>query len=147
MKRAIVIDIDGVIFDTAFILEEAEHLGLKGNSKWRYFYENCNSDRVDIMPNIKKFLDTFPRDYYYLIISTGRNWKCNVETDKKLISYGIISDRMFMRMDEDLRPAEEVKREHLKTIMKEFEIICFVDDNIENCEMAKDLGILALRRV
>ena len=146
MKQAIVIDIDGVILDTSFILKEAEKLGLKGNAKWRYFYENCNSDRVHLMLNIKRFLNIFLEDAF-LIISTGRNWKCSVETDKKLLSYGIEADRMFMRKDDDLRPAHEVKYEHLKTIMKEFQILAFIDDEIENCEMAKELGILALRRV
>ena len=43
--------------------------------------------------------------------------------------------------------ASEVKREHLIEIMKEFDIIAFIDDDLQNCEMAKELGILSLRRV
>ena len=32
-------------------------------------------------------------------------------------------------------------------IMKEFDVIAFIDDDLQNCEMAKELEILSLRRV
>ena len=52
-----------------------------------------------------------------------------------------------MRKDGDYRPSAEVKRDHLKEIMKKYKVTLFIDDEIENCEMAKELGITALRRV
>ena len=45
-RKAIVMDIDGVCLQTDFILDEIHSLGLKGEDKWDYFYEHCNSDRV-----------------------------------------------------------------------------------------------------
>ena len=45
-RKAIICDIDGVLLQTDFILDEIHALGLKGDEKWEYFYENCNSDRV-----------------------------------------------------------------------------------------------------
>ena len=31
--------------------------------------------------------------------------------------------------------------------MKEYDIVMFVDDDLSNCEMAKELGVLALRKI
>ena len=31
--------------------------------------------------------------------------------------------------------------------MESYDIIAFIDDDLANCEMAKELGILALRKV
>ena len=53
-----------------------------------------------------------------------------------------------MRKDDDFRPAYEVKREHIEIIRRMgYDIIAFIDDDLQNCEMAKSLGILSLRRV
>lgn len=43
--------------------------------------------------------------------------------------------------------ATEIKHEHLEEIVSEFDIVAFIDDDLDNCEMAKKLGIMALRRV
>jgi len=160
-RKAIVCDIDGCILQTDFILQEIHELGLKGNEKWEYFYKNCNSDRVEIIPEIKKYIDSFVHATYEvevepnvitidsvtLIVSTARNEKCRIETIDKLARHEIFFDRMYMRKDSDFRHAHEVKREHLLKIMEDFDIVAFIDDDIENCEMAKSLGILSLRRV
>lgn len=147
--KAIVIDIDGVCLQTDFILDEIHKLGLKGEEKWEYFYNNCNSDRVKAIETTKNFYTTirYGINDLYCIISTARNEKCSVVTLKKLAREKIIFDRSYWRKDGDLRLACEVKREHLLQIMEEFEVIAFIDDDLENCEMAKSLGILALRRV
>ena len=38
-------------------------------------------------------------------------------------------------------------REALLQIMEEFDVISFIDDDLQNYEMVKELGILSLRRV
>lgn len=145
-RKAIVIDIDNCVLDSQFILDEIHKLGLKGNDKWEYFYKNCNSDRVQLMPRIKEYLSGLHSEVGRFFM-TARNEKCSEETYKKLKSFRIRVDRFYMRKQNDFRPACEVKREHLIEIMKEFDVIAFIDDDIENCEMAKSLGILSLRRV
>ena len=55
-KKAIVLDIDGVILNTAFLFEEIFNLKLKGTAMWDYFHEHCNSDRVKVMSNFKALL-------------------------------------------------------------------------------------------
>lgn len=145
-RKVIVIDIDNCVLDTQFILDEIHKLGLKGEDKWEYFYKNCNSDRVQLMPRIKEYLSGLHSEVGRFFM-TARTGKCVEETAKKLESFKIRVDRLYMRKQNDLRPAHEVKREHLLRIMEDFDIIAFIDDDLQNCEMAKSLGILALRRV
>ena len=148
-KKAIVCDIDGVVLDTQFILDEIHELGLKGEEKWEYFYENCNSDRVKAIETTKNFYTTIRYEIndLWCISSTARNEKCSDATLKKLAREKIVFDRSYWRKDGDLRPACEVKREYLLQIMEEFDVIAFIDDDLQNCKMAKSLGILSLRRV
>lgn len=160
-RKCIICDLDNTLLDTQFILEEIHNLGLKGDEKWEYFYKNCNSDRVEVIPETKKYIDSFVHATYEvevepnvitidsvtLIVSTARNEKCRIATDEKLYRCGIKPYRIYMRKDSDIRPATEVKREHLIEIMKEFDIVAFIDDDIENCEMMKSLGIFALKVV
>lgn len=147
--KAIVCDVDGVILQTDFILREIFELGLKGEEKWEYFYEHCNSDRVKAIETFKNFYTTIRYGINDLccIISTARNERCSDATLKKLARDKIIFDMSYWRKNGDLRPACEVKREHLLKIMEKYDIVAFIDDDLDNCEMAKELGVLALRRV
>lgn len=145
-QKCIVCDIDNTILNTEFILREIYEKGLKGDDKWDYFHANCNSDRVNVFPNIIPFIRGFG-DNVVTVILTARNEKVRFQTAKKLWQYKIGFEEMYMRESDDYRPAEDVKKDHLQKIKEKYDIICFVDDNLGNCEMARDLGILALRRV
>lgn len=144
--KAIVCDIDGVLLDTNHIMQETEDLELYGDLKWDYFYNHCND--VEVITEAKEFIlkcaETFE-----VLLSTARNEKCKKTTLNKLQKEGLffLNCDIYMRKDGDLRPSCEVKREHLLKIMEEFNIIAFIDDDIDNCKMAKDLGILVLRKV
>ena len=50
----------------------------------------------------------------------------------------------MMRGKYDYRPASQVKKDILGLIMKEYKIDLLVDDEKDNVEMAKSLGICAL---
>lgn len=145
-QRAIVLDVDGVCLDSECIMRETFEQGLKGDAKWDYFYQHCNSDRVKLTPNIIPFIRSFP-DNVVTIISTARSERCRRGTARKLWQYKIGFEEMYMRALDDYRPAEEVKCEHLQEIIENYDVICFVDDSLENCEVAKELGVLALRCV
>ena len=147
-RKAIVCDIDSTILDSRFIIREIHELGLKGDEKWAYFYENCNSDRVEVISEMKTLLFSFWINDVTIIFSTARNKKCYDETVKKFSKEGIYFDKLLMRKDGDLRPANEIKREHIEIVKRmDYDVIAFIDDDLQNCEMAKELGILALRRV
>lgn len=147
-EDVIVFDVDGVLLNTEYIFKEIFNLKLKGDAKWDYFIKHCNSDRTQSYKNI---LDLWfcLSSRYKIFISTARNEKCKKDTLYKLAKccFFTTEDNLLMRKSNDYRPATEVKKEHLLQIMKNFNIILFIDDDLANCEMAKELGILTLRKV
>ena len=147
-EDAVVFDVDGVLLNTEYIFKEILNLNLKGDAKWNYFMEHCNSHKTK---PIKNALDLWYclNSRYKIFISTARNEKCKEETLLKLAEscFFTTEDNLFMRKNGDYRPALEIKREHLTEIMKNFNVLLFIDDDLANCEMAKELGILALRKV
>ena len=146
MGKAIVIDIDGVILDSAFLFDEIFKLGLKGDAMWDYFHEHCNSPRVTFMKNIISLVKNISPEVS-VMLSTSRNDICRRDTEERLQEENFLYNYLYMRRDGDYRQSSDIKREHLKDISKNFEIIAFIDDDLSNCQMAKDEGILALRRV
>ncbi len=148
MLDVVVLDIDNTILDTEFLFREIHNLQLKGDEMWNYFCKNCNSEKVSLMPNafeLTRFITSFSNAY--IVFSTARNEKCRQQTLEKLWSYGISFLELYMRPDGDLRPSAEIKREHLIDIMNKYIVNLFIDDDLSNCKMAKELGILALRKV
>ena len=145
-NKAIVIDIDGVILNTEDILKEILRQKLKGDEMWEYFYENCNNSHIPLIKNIVQFLDCLSPSIY-IILSTARNERCRKGTEEKLKEENFPYDALYMRNQEDLRPSSEVKKDHINHIKKNFEIIAFIDDDLSNCQMAKQEGLLALRKV
>lgn len=144
--KAIVIDIDGVLLKSDIILKEIFDLGLRGDEMWDYFHQNCNSERVIFLENTLPFLNALDK-YIHVVLSTARNDKCRKETEQKLQGVGISFDSLMMRTNGDKRPSPVIKKEHLHQIMQKYEVIAFIDDDLANCEMAKEEGIFALRKV
>lgn len=147
--KAIVFDIDGVLLKTDFILKEIEEKGLKGDVKWEYFYEHCNSDRVKAIPNMVELYKAIQTSayHYIMIICTARNRDNCYALVNKLKQEVIPFDFIYMRKSNDLRSDTDVKRDLLKQIQEQYDIVAFIDDKQENCEMAKSLGIFSLRVV
>ena len=144
--KAIVLDVDGVCLDSSKIIEELFELKLKGDAKWDYFREHCNGDRVEVINSTRSFINNvYPR--CRIILSTARNEKCKESTKQRLEDEGFLFDELYMRPENDYSPASEIKRNHLLEIIKSYDILAFIDDDLTNCEMAKELGILTLRKV
>lgn len=145
-EKAIVLDVDGVCLDSSKIIEELFELKLKGDTKWDYFREHCNGDRVKVINSTRSFINNV-YSRCRIILSTARNEKCKESTKQRLEGEGFLFDELYMRPENDYSPASEIKRKHLLKIMEFYDIVAFVDDDLANCEMAKELGILALRKV
>lgn len=137
----VVIDIDGVILKSGFIINEIFEKGLKGNKKWDYFYKHCNSDKVTVTKGMPEIILGLAAHGCSLILSTARNEHNRVPTTEKLHKEGIVFKEMYMRQDGDYRPSAEVKRDHLIEISKKYNIKFFMDDDIGNINMAKEMGI------
>lgn len=147
-RRAIVLDLDGVILRTAPIFKEIYMQELEGDAKWNYFCENCNREDIEVIKGFRDFYRVLTNALpLAIIISTARNEKCRQNTIEKLLKEHIIFDHLYMRKDGDYRSSAEVKEEHLKEIMKSYEVAAFIDDDLNNCEMARRLGIFAIRKV
>ena len=142
-QKAIVLDIDGVIFDSIFLLREIHDSALKGDEMWEYYYNNCNSDRVKVNKFIYNLLQGYKQHAF--LISTSRSEKCRKETEDKLFKEGLFPQRIYMRPEGDLRLAPELKQSHLEEIQKEFDVELFIDDEPANCRMARELGIFTIR--
>ena len=148
MRRAIVLDLDGTLFDTSVVFKEIYSAGLKGDDMWEYFYEHCNSERIKLLPGVKELFSLIYNDISLaIIVMTARNEKVREKTMEKLLKNKIYFDHLYMRKDGDYRPSPEVKREYLLELMQRYEIIAFIDDDLENCTMAKELGIYSMRVV
>ena len=147
-RRAVVLDLDGVILRTEPIFKEILMQELKGDAKWDYFCENCNREDIEVIKGFRDFYRVLTNALpLAIIISTARNEKCRQSTVEKLTKEHIIFDHLYMRKDGDYRSSAEVKEEHLKEIMDSYEVVAFVDDDLSNCEMARRLGIFAMRKV
>ena len=149
--KAVVLDVDGVILDTAFLFDDIFSLGIKGDAMWDYFHEHCNSDEVHLMKGFYSFyLNLFDMKVHSgveFILLTSRNEKVRKQTERKLREEGIFYDRLYMRPNNDYREAHILKQETLRVLQKEYNILCFVDDDLKNCEAAKELGIYTMRKV
>ena len=147
-EQAVIFDADGVLLNTSYIFEEIFKLKLKGDEKWDYFKKHCNSERTQAFRDILDLWFALS-GRFKVFVSTARNEKCKEETPAKLQrSYFFIpNENLLMRKDGDYRESQEVKKDHLLQIMKDYDIIAFIDDDLKNCEMARDLGVLALRKV
>ena len=145
-QKAIVIDIDGVLLDSFIILKEINSQKLTGDLMWDYFHKNCNSPRVQFIQNIYPLLNCLVPSVY-IILSTSRSEKCRTGTEERLKAEKFPYDKIYMRGIQDDRPSTEIKKEHIKQIKEDFDIIAFIDDDLGNCLMAKEEGILALRNV
>ena len=145
--EAIVIDIDGVLLDSYPILEEMLHLKLTGDKKWSYFHQHCNGPKVTFIGDKVLSLLNMLKSSVYVILSTSRNELCREGTEARLKEENFPYDFLYMRKEGDYRLSPEVKGDHLDEILKSFDVVAFIDDDLSNCEMTRKKGILALRKV
>ena len=145
-RKAIVVDIDGVILDSSVIYKEMLKLGLKGDEKWSYFHKHCSGPKVVPIKEMILFLNSI-NPSISIVLSTARNECCREETEERLYKENFHYTVLYMRGKDDERPSDELKRDHLKGIAEEFDVIAFIDDDLSNCLMAEKEGVLALRKV
>lgn len=147
-QKAIICDIDGCLLNTERIFKEIFQKNLKGDEKWAYFHKFANEPSHAIKNQflINCLIFASKNDYEILLV-TARNEEIYKETFKYLYdnSGEVFDFKLFCRKHNDYRPAWIVKEEITKELLKKYNIIMAIDDEISNCQMFESLGILTFK--
>lgn len=139
--RAIIVDLDDVLFFTNFIFDEIEKLKLTRDNKWYYFESNI--DRLPVNEWCYRFIQKYKNDYK-IIFLTARSKNTLNNTQKILKEYFIIEPIILCRDINDTRESHFIKEEWVKKLVPNFAIEFALDDDIKNCEMYAKYGIPVL---
>lgn len=146
-KKAIICDIDGCLLDTAHIHEDIKELGLEGIDKWRYFEMYANDIDVNFNYNLGGLLESLARNGYEIILSTARSESIKHRTILKLKTNLNCEFKLYMRASNDISPACEVKRKHLKQIQEEYAVEMAIDDEDANLDMFSKKGLFVMKAI
>lgn len=146
-KKAIICDIDGCLLDTAHIHKDIKELGLEGLDKWRYFEMYANDIDVKFNHNLGGLLESLARNGYEIILSTARNENIKHRTILKLKSNLDCEFKLYMRASNDISPACEVKKKHLKQIQEEYIVEMAIDDEDANLDMFSKKGLFVMKAI
>lgn len=80
-----------------------------------------------------------------VVYLTGRPERCRLDTLDWLDAHGLPSGRVYMRRDQDRRPARRTKLEILRRLARTREIRLLVDDDELVCDDAERAGFTVLR--
>ncbi|WP_405682774.1 hypothetical protein [Streptomyces sp. NBC_00057] len=76
---------------------------------------------------------------------TGRPERCRRDTVAWLAEQGLPEGRLYMRRNDDRRPARHTKLEILKRLGREHEVRMLVDDDELVCDAAEQAGFAVVR--
>ncbi|MFF0745982.1 hypothetical protein ACFYVL_36875 [Streptomyces sp. NPDC004111] len=80
-----------------------------------------------------------------VVYLTGRPERCRRDTETWLSRHGLPEGRIWMRSDNDRRPARLTKLEVLRKLAREREVRVLVDDDAQVCEAAERAGFTVVR--
>ncbi|MCO7192371.1 hypothetical protein [Pseudonocardia sp. McavD-2-B] len=115
-----VFDIDGVLADVSHRLHYLDV------HRWEKFFAAAHAD-----PLLDEGADRLraAQDEYDVVYLTGRPERNRRLTETWLRGFGLPTGPLFMRPDDDHRPARYVKREVLRLLAREREIAMILDDD------------------
>ncbi|MFJ2270551.1 hypothetical protein ACIOHO_30090 [Streptomyces sp. NPDC087849] len=76
---------------------------------------------------------------------TGRPERCRRDTLARLVEQGLPEGRLYMRSDDDRRPARHAELEMLHRLGREREVRMLVDDDELVCDAAEPAGFAVVR--
>lgn len=122
---------DTIIFDIDGTL--AIHTG-----RSPYDYSKVSTDIVcqPVLASLKAFKEAG----YKIIICSGRDEECRVDTERWLFRYHIPYAALYMRKNKDQRKDYVVKEEFWREIIKDHYIVAMVDDRRQVIDHARKLG-------
>lgn len=140
MKKpsAVVVDMDGTLVDVAPI----RHL-VSGKSRNFDAFHRASLNCLPILPVVSRLAKASSENCAVVVIS-GREARFRRLTEFWLAMWGIPSDLLIMRSNDDNRPGIEIKREMFSNITRKFDIIEIIDDQDELLELWRNLEILSV---
>ena len=131
-QRIAICDIDMTIADCTHRLKHTEG----ENKDWDLFYRlaHYDSPMEDHITFIKRYLK---KNDLKPVFVTGRNFKIHSDTWDFVRAAGFDFDKLYMRNENDRRPASEVKRDHLHKLLDEYAVEAVFDDDGVCIEMYK----------
>lgn len=132
LKKAIICDLDGTLFDCEWRRE-------KFLPNFEKFNENHIYDKINL--HILEILKKFQNDCKIIYV-TGRNEKFRKTTEEQLNKY-IENYLLFMRKDKDFRGDEIIKKEiYLEKIKPQYNIFFILDDRDKVVNMWERIRII-----
>ncbi|MFF3736664.1 hypothetical protein [Streptomyces sp. NPDC002566] len=80
-----------------------------------------------------------------VVYLTGRPERCRRDTLEWLARHGLPDGRVYMRRDDDRRPARRTKLDVLRRLGRDREVRILVDDDEQVCDDAERAGFAVLR--
>jgi phosphoglycolate phosphatase-like HAD superfamily hydrolase len=121
-KALAVFDIDGVLAD---VRHRLHHLEARPQ-RWERFFQSADRDPVLVEGAERLRAALTDHDVLYL---TGRPERTRRLTERWLARHGLPTGPLFMRADDDHRPARWVKRQVLRALGRERVVASVLDDD------------------
>lgn len=133
-----VFDVDGTLADSG---HRQHHL--EGRRRdWNAFFAAAVDD-PPLPEGVRLALSSAEQcEIRYL---TGRPERCRRDTVAWLAEHGLPEGRVYMRRDDDRRPARHTKLEILRRLGREREVRMLVDDDELVCDAAEQAGFAVVR--
>lgn len=128
MTKYIIVDIDGTICDSS-------------HREW-HEYDKVKDDKpIEAMQEALYVLNAF----YNIVYVTGRKKDSHEKTVNWLQkNIAIFEADLYMRQDNDTRPDAEVKRDIYNQHLKDLDILCVFENDIQCIKMYRELGLQCL---
>ncbi|MFG3527310.1 hypothetical protein ACGF8B_11215 [Streptomyces sp. NPDC047917] len=133
-----VFDLDGTLADSG----HRQHY-LEGRRRdWNGFFSAAVDD-PPLPEGVRLALDSAEScEVRYL---TGRPERCRRDTVAWLAAHGLPEGQVYMRRDDDRRPARQTKLQILKRLGRDREIRMLIDDDELVCDAAEQAGFTVVR--
>lgn len=132
-----VFDLDGTLADTA----HRQHFLEGARRDWKGFFSAAVHD-PPLAEGIRLVAGMRDCEVVYL---TGRPERCRRDTLAWLARHGLPEGRVYMRRNDDRRPARRTKLEILKRLGRTRDVRVLVDDDELVCDAAEAAGFTVVR--
>ncbi|MEU8894667.1 hypothetical protein [Nocardia sp. NPDC048505] len=138
MRPLAVFDLDNTLADT----EHRQHFLERAPRDWAAFFAAAPHDPP--LDAGVALLRAHARDCEIAYL-TGRPERCRKDTLRWLEAHDLPADRIFLRRNDDRRPARQMKLEVLRRLARDREIRVLVDDDELVCVDAERAGFRVIR--